>query len=807
MPDQTKNTMLKNYLKIAWRNLLKNKLFSFINIVGLAIGVSCCTIIYLYVNHELSFDTYNKKAERIYRITTKINQPGKDDHFAPSSPKMAASLKANFPEIESVVRFKNSKRPISYKGKNFYENDILYADSSLLDMFTFPIVSGSSHKALSNPYSIVLTEKAAKKYFGNEAPVGKMLQFSDTINLMVTAVIKDIPQNSHFHCEAFLSRSTMNDMNKKSEQWIYNNEENWFNCDSYSYLLLKENVDYQKLEPKLNAFLDKQMADIKKEVGMSLNIELQPILNIHLKSHLDSELKNEVNGDITYVYIFIGAAILTLLIACCNFINLSTARSLNRSKEIGLRKVIGASRSQLIFQFLGESMLFSIVACLLSFFLVLIIKPVFDSFIGTSLSLTLDVLALYFLIIIAIGLLAGLYPALLMSSFAPIQSLKGKISHGLSDIFFRKGLVIFQFSIAIILIIGTTLILQQLNFIQNRNIGLNKEQILTLEFGPGDARKADVLLAELLKNPKVVNGSLNSFSFKSTSNITMLPEGRAQNEMTASYVICSDENFLKTFEIKLAAGRDFSKSFATDATEAFMVNEAAVKSFNWKTPKEALGKKIEWGGLKNGKVIGVFKDFNFASLHENIEPLLIHVFPEWCNKISLRLKTNNLTATMSDIEKTWKSIATQSPFKYYFAEDEFNAQYRSEQNMKTVLSAFTFLSILVACLGLFGLASFTIKQRVKEIGIRKVLGSSANGIVSLLSKDFLKLVIISFIVASPIAWYGMNKWLQDYAYKIDIHLWVFALAGTLAFLIAFLTVSIQAYKAAFSNPVKSLRIE
>ncbi|MCC6370671.1 MAG: ABC transporter permease [Bacteroidia bacterium] len=799
--------MLKNYFKIAWRNIWNNKLFSVINIVGLAIGIACCTVIFLYVNNELSYDHYHTKANRLFRLTTIVHQPKKNDHFAPSSPITAAKLKQQFPEIENIVRLNESKRNISYKGKHFYENDMLYADSALLDMFSYEVIEGNPKKALSSPYSIVLTESAAKKYFGNEPAFGKMLQFSDTINLMVTGIIKDMPQNSHFHCESFLSRSTMNDMNKNNEDWNLNNENNWFNCNSYSYILLKENVDYLKLQSKMNAFIEKEMAELKKQYGMDLNVELQKITDIHLKSHLDAEMKDEVNGDITYVYIFIGAALLTLLIACCNFINLSTTRSLNRSKEIGLRKVIGARRPQLIAQFLGESMLFSLIACVLSFLMVLVMKPAFNSFVGTSLTFNAGIFWLYLIIIIGIGILAGLYPAVLMSSFSPIQSLKGKVSHGISDIIFRKGLVIFQFSIAIILIVGTTLILQQLNFIQSRNIGLKKEQVLTLELAASDAPKADLLLKELLKNPKVVNGSLNSFSFKGTSNITALPEGAAQNEMTASYVICADENFLKTYQIALTAGRDFSKSFATDATEAFLVNEAAVKSFNWKNPKNALGKKIEWGGLKNGKVIGVVKDFNFASLHENIKPLIIHVYPGWCNKISLRLKTDNLPATMIEIENSWKSIATQSAYKYHFMEDEFNNQYRSEQNMKTVLSAFTFLSILVACLGLFGLASFTIKQKVKEIGIRKVLGSSVSGIVQLLSKDFLKLVIISFIIGAPVAWYGMNKWLQDYAYRIEIKFWVFALAGLLAFLIAFLTVSIQAFKAALSNPVKSLRTE
>jgi putative ABC transport system permease protein len=421
--------------------------------------------------------------------------------------------------------------------------------------------------------------------------------------------------------------------------------------------------------------------------------------------------------------------------------------------------------------------------------------------------MNLSLVLLYIVLIIVIGLLAGLYPALLMSSFKPIQSLKGKISHGFSDIFFRKSLVIFQFTIAIVLIISTTLILQQLNFIQNRNIGMKKDQIVSLELKAADNQKATVILNELKRNTNVINGTVNSFSFKGVSNITMLPEGFAENEMTSSAVFTVDENFIDTYEIAMVEGRNFSKSFPSDVQEAFIVNEAAVKEFGWKTSKAAIGKKIGWGGMKDGKVIGVMKDFNFASLHENIKPLVIHIFPQWSNNISLKLKTDNLMNTMAEIETTWKKLAPHSPFKYDFNEEEFNSLYQAEINMRSILSAFTFLSVLVACLGLFGLASFSIKQRFKEIGIRKVLGSSTTAIVQLIAKYFLKLVVISFLIAAPLAWYSMHKWLQDYAYKINISWWVFIIAGGLALIIAFSTVALQAIKAATANPVKSLRTE
>lgn len=798
--------MIKNYLKIAWRNLWKNKLFSFINIIGLAVGVACCVLIFLYVQNELSYDTYNEKADRIFRITSVVYQENKIDRFAPTSPYTAQKIQEGFPEVEKIVRMNFAGRLISYKDKKFYDTKTIFADSTFFDMFTLPLTEGSVQKALAEPYSIVVTEKIAKKYFGNEPAVGKMLNLSDTINIMVTGVMKDFPVNSHFNVDCIISRSTLAEMFKAVPDWR-ENETNWLNCDSYCYLLLKNKVDVKPFEEKVNKYLTKESAGLKKEIGMWMNVAIQPLLDIHLRSKLEHEFRGSKNSDISYVYIFSATAFLILLIACCNFINLSTAKSLNRSKEIGLRKVIGAKRGQLISQFLGESVLFTIIASLLSLLLVLLFIPLFNSFIDTTLHFNLSIIWLYLAIIVSVGLLAGLYPALLMSSFAPIRSLKGKISHGIADIIFRKGLVVFQFSIAVVLIIVTTLILRQLDFIQNRNIGLNKEQVLTIELRGIGPQKGEVLIEELRKNPKVVSTSIGNFSFKGIPDITVLPEGFAQNEVTGCPVISVDENFLKTMQVQLSEGRNFSKDFPTDVNEAFMVNEAAVKFFRWKNSKNAIGKKVDWAYGKSGKIIGVVKNFNFASMKEDVKPLLIHIFKPWHGTVLARLKTNDLPATMKELESTWKTLAGDAPFKATFMEDDFNSLYKSEQNMRTVLGAFTFLSVLVACLGLFGLAAFTIKQRFREIGIRKVLGSNVSGIVQLLSKDFLKLVIISIVLAVPVAWYAMYKWLQDFAYKTEISWWVFVLAGTLAVLIAYITVAFQAVKAAIANPIKSLRTE
>jgi putative ABC transport system permease protein len=797
--------MLKNYFKIAWRNIAKNKLFSAINIAGLSIGIACCAIISLYVSYELSYDTYNEQSANLYRLTTVAYEPDKVSHFAHTAPVIAERIKLNFPEVQDFVRLNQSQRTLSYENKKQFDTRIFYADSALLTLFSFGLLEGNE-KALSSPYSIVLTETAAKKFFDGNKAFGKILKFSDSINLMVTGIIKDIPANSHLNADCFISRATLADMNKNNDDWKASEKE-WLNCDTYSYVLLKPGSNPKVLQDKINAMLEKEMADFIKQAGIKSHVDIQLVSDIHLKSHLEDEFKGSVNGDIRYVYLFAAAALFILLIACCNFINLSTARSLNRSKEIGLRKVIGAGRRQLIFQFLGESVLFTLIASVLSLLIMLASIPLFNSLLGITLHFSMQLIWFYLAIILVVGLLAGLYPALMMSSFSPITSLKGKISHSIKDVVFRKGLVVFQFSVTIILIIGTSLILKQLDYLQNRDIGLNKEQVVSIKLKAADAGKASVVLKELLRNSNVIQGTLNNFSYKGVANITLLPEGFAENEMHSSYVISVDENFLPTYQIPVIAGRNFSKDFTTDEEHAFIVNEASVKAYGWKTPEEAIGKNITWAGSKQGKVIGVVKDFNFLSLHETIKPLLIHIFPPWANTISLRLKTSNLDNTLKQIESTWKGIATQSPFEYSFVDDDFDNLYHSERMMRNVLSAFTFLSILVACLGLLGLVSFTISQRVKEIGIRRVLGSGVGNIVRLLTQDFLKLVAIAFVIAVPVAWYGTSKWLQSYAYRTEIGIWSFVVAGLAAFIIAFLTVSIQALKAAYANPVKNLRAE
>jgi putative ABC transport system permease protein len=803
--------MLKNYLKIAWRNLLRNKLYSFINIAGLAIGMTCCILIFLYVKYELSYDTYNKKSDRIYRITLNIHEPNAERKTAGTSPPMAPDFQSNFPEIEKFTRLTFSTRSAGYKEKKFYDTRIIYSDSSLFDIFTFPMLAGDPKKCLTAPWSVVLTESTSKKYFGNENGIGKTIQISDTLNFIVTGIVKDVPLNSHFNFDCIISRTSYAQINKTMPHWREIYEDNWFNTAYYSYILLAKGTDYKALEKKLNIYYLRRMETYKKTEGFWYDFLLQPITDIHLRSKLDYEIKPYTNGDMQYIYIFCGTAILILIIACFNFINLSTARSVNRSREIGLRKVIGGTRLQMISQFLGESLLFSIIAGSVSVFLTAFVLPLFNSFLGTSLSINFLLILVFGIVVIGVGLLAGFYPALLMSSFSPVRALRGIIKHNNGDVFFRKGLVVFQFSMAMILIISTLIILKQLSFIQNKNIGLNKEQLMQVHLRMTDQSKNKLLIQELIKNKNVINVSANNFSFREIKNnftdrMFFKARGAKQNEFSSFRMITVDLEFLKTFQIPLIAGRNFSTFLPNDGKETLIINEAAAKTFGWKDPQKSLGKKIQWD-YGTAEVVGVVKDFNYTSLRENIGPLVMTILPQGYNIITMRLKTGSIANTLKEIEKTWTAITVDSPFNYSFIEDDFTNLYKAELKMKSLLRAFTFLSILIACLGLLGLASLTIKQRNREIGIRKVLGSSVTNTVQLLSKDFLRLIVLSIIIASPIAWYIINRWLADFAYKINVSVWIFLFAGILVLSVAFATVSFQAIRAAIANPIKSLRTE
>ena len=794
--------MLRNYFTIAVRNLRKNRLHSFINLAGLSIGLACCVLICIYVRHELSYDRYNKKSAQIYRLTEILHMPKTDNARAVSSAPMGPAIKANFPEVVDMARINYSSRDISYNEQKHLNAKIIYADSTFFNIFSFSMLSGDALNALEKPYSIVLTESTSKKYFGNDEPVGKTMYLSDTIPLKVTAVINDVPDNSHFAFDCILSRSTFSEMNHREPETA------WFGNAYYTYLLLQPAANAQVLEKKITGFIRKEMTSATKESGLYYDLKLQPLTDIHLRSSLNAEI--QPNSNISYIYIFSAAALLILLIACSNFINLSTAKSLERTKEIGLRKTVGALRSQLIVQFLGESFFLCLVASLGAFFIVYITLPWFNHLAGMKFSpgslFDPALIALFMIILILVSIAAGLYPALLLSSFRPVLALKESIN-GRRHLFLKKGLVVFQFTIAIILIIGTAVMYQQLNFIQHRNIGVQKEQVLQVDLPLAFQGKGKILQTELQKAPHVLNSSLTDFNFSfGISSIAVLPEGASQNEVNSLPVISVDENFLSTFGASLVSGRNFSHSYPTDPDQAFMLNETAARNFGW-TAQSALGKGIDWGLGKKGKVIGVVKDFNFASLHENVRPLILHIEPSFYGFLSVRFNPASTGEALKEIEAGWKNAGIPVPMKYSFLDEDFLTLYKSEKKMQDILSIFTVLSIFVAALGIFGLTAFTLRQRIKEIGVRKVLGANTSNIVWLFSREFLVLVLISLLIASVIASTLMNKWLEDFAYHVQLSGWIFAMAGALTLIVAFATVGALAFRASRANPVRNLRSE
>ena len=796
--------MLRNYLKITLRTLWKDKGFSFINISGLAIGISTCVLISLYVLDELSYDTFHQNGPNIYRLTELLHLPKEVRPQTVTSPPMANVLQQNFPEVKKTVRFTQSSRLLAYEDAKFYDTKIWYADSALFELFSFPLIKGNPIKALVEPYSIVLTEKAAKKYFGNLDPLGKTMSLSDTIPLTVTGIAKDIPSNSHIQFDVLLSFSTIVATNNNKQN------DNWFNNGYYTYALLEEGTDYKSLASRYGEHLKTLMGKETAESGLWYEFVLQPLSDIHLRATTPYDMGP--NGNIKYVYIFSIVAGLVLLIACANYINLSTARAMNRAKELGIRKVIGAKRKQIIQQLLGESFLVTFIAFVIGIAIVTAALPTFNTITNKTMDarflLTPEAISSALAIALLIGLLAGGYPAMLMSSFSPAKTLKNYVRQGRESGVIRKGLVVFQFTMSIILIAGTIIIFRQMDFMQNKNLGLEKEQLLQLKIRNNINPKHQLIKDEMSKVPSVIMATATNFSYSGgISNIATLPEGAADNEITSEAVISVDPDFMRTFGIELTSGRDFSKDVPTDEAEAFIVNESAVKHFNWGTPETALGKKLDWGLGKKGKVIGVVKDFNFTSLHENIQPLIIHIQRDWFNFITLKIKGDNIPETIEQLEEKWNSLNLESPFDYSFLDADFEKLYRAEQQTQSIIGFLASLAIFIACLGLFGLAAFMAEQRTKEIGVRKVLGADVLGIIGLLSKDFLTLVGIAIVIALPVSWFASTKWLDSFAYRTDLTWWIFALAGIVAILIALLTVSFQSVKAAIANPVNSLRNE
>ncbi|MCP4726342.1 MAG: FtsX-like permease family protein, partial [bacterium] len=791
-------TMFKNYLKITIRNFMRQKGYSFINIAGLAIGMACCILIMLYVQDEMSYDKFNKNADRIYRITSDLEIRGGVQNLAMAPFVTGPVFTSELPEIESYTRIFGLGNPlVNYNGRTHEETGLFTVDSSFFSIFTHNFISGNPDDALDSPTSVVITDEVAARIFGDEDPLGKTMTFNFPGNIgqlqdfQVTGVIENVPANTHFHFNYLFPASAM-------PQAVQNNmNTQWFLIQGHSYILLNKDADPSVVEQKIRDVYEGVAGERGRQVGIGWQFYLQKVTDIHLRSQLEGEI--EPTSDILYVFVFSAIAIFILVIACINFMNLSTAKSANRAREVGMRKVFGAYKKNLIWQFLTESFLLSLMGILAAIILVVLLLPEFNSLTEKNFSMNILLNPGVFLSLIGIviftGLFAGSYPAFFLSAFRPNTVLKGAVSRGAKSGTFRKSLAIFQFSISIVLIVSTLLVIDQLNFMKNKDLGFDKEQILVVTVTDATARQRyNTIKTEMKRNPNILETTFSSSVPGRGYNLFLfLPEGRSQNEAETMNVINVDFDFLKTYGIEIAHGRDYSRDFSTDTSTAFLMNEKAAEKLGW--GKDAVGKGFAPAGAPNfpSKIIGVFKDYHHRSLKQIIEPLVLNYQPRAGRFLSMKVNTDNLDETIEFVKEKWKVFDPNRELSYFFIDESFDAQYRFEDTLSEIFSYFAFLAILIACLGLFGLASFTAEQRTREIGIRKVLGASTDTLVVNLTREFIKWVLIANMAGLPVAYLIMNKyWLSNFAFKITPGLSTFAIAFLASVVIALLTVSFQA---------------
>ena len=811
--------MIRNYLKVAWRNLVKNKTFSLINIVGLAIGLSCFLLIALYVLNELSYDRFNKKADRIYRINSDILFGGVEQKLPVTSDMMGPILKKDYPQVEQYVRIYNADgAKLIRKGNDFInEPNVAHVDSMFFEVFTMPAIEGDTKTALYEPNTVVMSASSALKYFGTTNAVGRIIETNDDSSTVykVTAVVKDIPKNSHMNFDFFFS------MDNADYEWGKLTSHNF-----HTYLLLQKDANPDDFKGIFRQYIQNYVVpDVKhmmnitnieefEKTGNKLEYSIMPLTKVHLYSNRHFEIT--AGGNVQYVYIFSAVALFILIIACINFMNLTTARSANRAKEVGIRKVLGTERKKLVIQFLTESTLMTLLSLSIAIILAYLVLPMFNDVAGKSLSIKDIFSPVLFPLLIAlpfaVGLLAGSYPAFFLSRFQPIEVLKGKLNLGSKSGGLRSVLVVFQFAVSIILIIGTVIIYRQINFIQTKNLGFSKDQVLIINnaFALGSSR--DAFKNELAQLPGVTSGSFSGY-------LPVANSARSDNTFSKESVLDSksglnmqnwvvDYDYIPTMGMQITKGRNFSKDFVSDSS-AVIINETCAQILGYDDP---IGKTI-YAVLGHQaqetipyKIVGVVKNFHFESLRKPIAPLLMQMGRS-TYLASFKVDAEKIPSILQVAESKWKAMAPQMPFSYRFLDESFDDMYRSEMRVGKIALIFSILAILIACLGLFGLATFMAEQRTKEIGVRKVLGASVGNIVSMLSRDFIRLVIISSVVAFPLAWWFMNKWLQDFAFRVNIGWWIFFVAAIIALLIALITVCYQAIRAAVANPVKSLRTE
>ncbi|MEP0006890.1 MAG: ABC transporter permease [Balneola sp.] len=804
--------MLRNYFKIAWRNLVRNKSYAVLNVLGLSVGLACCIIITLYVTNELSYDKFHDNYNELYRVVETMEVEGKEETYASTFSALAPSLKNSFPEIENITHlYPVAGLVTGPNNKKFQEDKIILADSSFLEMFSFKMLIGDEKSALDQPLTMVITSSVATKFFGNENPVGKTLSFKDARNVFdfeITGVVEDSPSNSHINFDYVISYESL----KSLRPWEYNVK---YYPPMYTYAQISDPNTADKIESYLPEFSSLYYGEDNSYMNA---FSLQPLSDIHLRSNLQNELSS--NFDITYIYIFLAISGFILIIACINFMNLATASSMKRIKEVGMRKTLGAEKSQLIRQFLSESLLMTTLSLAIAVFIVEAVLPYFNIIAEKSIEFSLfsswEPIVVFIGLILVVGTISGSYPAFYLSSFRPIQSLKGeKARQSFSSIFFRRGLVVFQFFISTGLIFGTVIVTQQLDFLKNSKLGFDKEEVLMIQMREtSDQINANSLKQELLSVPGVKSVSAASGVPGIASGIhgfTVIPESnRADSSILQTLTV--DFGYLNTLGIDVQQGRNFSEEYGTDEASAFIINKTAANKFNWENPvgeeltlKYWLADQVS----KKGQVIGVVDDFQYNSLHTSIDPVIIHVLKGtyYHDYLALKLSTNDLQSVISDLETKWAAFNPERPMEYAFLDDTFDALYRSETRLSNIFNIFAVLAVFIACLGLFGLASYSTEQRFKEIGIRKVLGAKVTDIVRLLGKEFTVLVFISLCIGFPVAYFTTSKWLNNFAERIDVSIWLFLFSSLTVLFVAWATISFQTVKAALMDPVKSLKSE
>jgi putative ABC transport system permease protein len=798
--------MFTNSYKVTVRNFRRQKLYSFINLLGLAVGMACCILILSYVHFEVTYDKFHDRADRIYRLTMDGNLASHPFNLASSNGAIGPSLRETLPEVEDVVRFRQRYRSsVAYRDKLFFEEGILWADASVFEVFSFALVLGNPKDVLQIPYTAVLTKETARKYFGSDNPVGKVLKIDNQVDYTVTGIVENVPENSHIDFDMLLSFKTLEVVYpERFTRWMGD-------YDNWSYLLLKEGANPRAVEEKCLPLIDKNMGRVIKLIGGEVVFKLQPLARIHLHSNLLGDVGTR--SDILYVYLFSAIALFILLIACINFMNLSTARSAGRGREVGIRKVHGAVRTKIIKQFLEESLIYAFISLILALVLVQVLLPVFRSISGEELNVPYNEAAWLIPALIGlavlVGLVAGSYPAFVLASFEPSAILKGNPYLGKGKSRFRGILVVFQFAVSVMLIIGTGTVISQVHYMKSKRLGFEKEHLLVLRISDDRIRPSiEAIKTELLSLPwvKAIGGSSHVPGWGARHNAA-LPEGFSLENSQTMGIIHVDHDYLPALGVKIVEGRNFSREFPADVEGNILINETAVRTFGWSDPLGKIVAELD-GNAFPKRVIGVVGDFHFMDVRALIEPLMIFLAPSDTSALLVRLAPGgDLAERLRSLREAWSNVVPSTPFDYFFLDASLESQYWTEERLSRLFSYFSVLAVFIACLGLFGMAAYSVEQRTKEIGIRKVLGASSSGLVLLLSREMGKFILLANIIAWPLAYWAAGHWLQDFPYRTPIHFWVFPASGILVLAIGFLTTSYLSFKAAASDPVDSLRYE